>query len=255
MATPLQKFRAQYPDGTLTAKLISINEGQYVVRAAISQAGEEIATGLAASVDVQIAEDKARDRALAILNIFAEDAVDKDVLEEDALKKDISKKDISKENALKENALEEEVLKEEGLKEEISKKDVSKEDARLVEQTSDRIDTSEPDLEISSADAEDAEDAEEDLGPPIDAIREEPLPEPELKAPSASAIALESFNTSTAPVDLSDVIAQTDIELRRLGWNSTRGREYLEKTYGKRSRQQLTDEELMSFLLYLEEQS
>ncbi len=38
------------------------------------------------------------------------------------------------------------------------------------------------------------------------------------------------------------------------GWTSEQGREYLERTYGKRSRHQLTDEELMSFLLYLEDQ-
>jgi hypothetical protein len=33
------------------------------------------------------------------------------------------------------------------------------------------------------------------------------------------------------------------------------GREFLEKTYGKRSRHDLTDEELLEFLLYLETQS
>ena len=66
---------------------------------------------------------------------------------------------------------------------------------------------------------------------------------------------MENLSASANPVDLSDVIAQTDVELTRLGWSSTQGREYLEKTYGKRSRQQLTDDELMSFLLYLEDQS
>ncbi|MEL7051937.1 MAG: hypothetical protein AAGM45_09130, partial [Cyanobacteria bacterium J06588_5] len=79
--------------------------------------------------------------------------------------------------------------------------------------------------------------------------------EPVTTKPSAATIALENFSTSATPVDLSDVIAQTDVELTRLGWTNVQGREYLEKTYGKRSRQQLTDEELMSFLLYLEEQA
>ncbi len=94
---------------------------------------------------------------------------------------------------------------------------------------------------------------EEDLGPPIDVVVEQPLATSAQKA-SAAAIALENFNTSALPVDLSDVIAQTDVELRRLGWTSDQGRDYLDKTYGKRSRQQLTDDELMSFLLYLEDQ-
>jgi hypothetical protein len=56
-------------------------------------------------------------------------------------------------------------------------------------------------------------------------------------------------------VDLSDIIAQTDVELQRLGWSVSQGREFLEKTYGKRSRHDLTDEELLEFLLYLETQT
>jgi hypothetical protein len=58
-----------------------------------------------------------------------------------------------------------------------------------------------------------------------------------------------------AAVDLSDIIAQTDVELQRLGWDVNQGREFLEKTYGKRSRHDLTDDELLEFLLYLETQS
>ncbi|MBE9111243.1 hypothetical protein IQ273_17700 [Nodosilinea sp. LEGE 07298] len=55
-------------------------------------------------------------------------------------------------------------------------------------------------------------------------------------------------------VDLSDIIAQTDVELQRLGWGVNQGREFLEKTYSKRSRHDLTDDELLEFLLYLETQ-
>lgn len=58
----------------------------------------------------------------------------------------------------------------------------------------------------------------------------------------------------TPSIDLSDIIAQTDVELQRLGWNVNQGREFLEKTYGKRSRHDLTDEELLEFLLFLETQ-
>jgi hypothetical protein len=54
-----------------------------------------------------------------------------------------------------------------------------------------------------------------------------------------------------APIDLSEVIAQTDVELKRLGWTHVQGRRYLEKTYSKRSRQHLTDAELIEFLDYL----
>jgi len=56
----------------------------------------------------------------------------------------------------------------------------------------------------------------------------------------------------TGPLDLSDVIAQTSVELRRLGWTEAEGRSYLQRTYGKRSRQQLDDDELLEFLHYLQ---
>ncbi|MGB3671868.1 MAG: hypothetical protein WA783_20435 [Phormidesmis sp.] len=224
MTTPLQKFRAQYPDSTLTAELISINEGQYVVRAVIGRSGEEIATGLAASVDVQIAEDKARDRALAILNILEDSpaADDQSATNPPATGQSATNPPVTAQPTTDQPA--------------------------PAQPTTAQPATDPPTEETSLS------DAEEDLGPPIDAVLEEPLLASENDPSSASAIALENFNTSATPVDLSDVIAQTDIELRRLGWNSTQGREYLEKNYGKRSRQQLTDEELMSFLLYLEEQ-
>jgi hypothetical protein len=41
------------------------------------------------------------------------------------------------------------------------------------------------------------------------------------------------------------------IELKRLGWTSEQGRNYLLQTYGKRSRFMLTDKEILNFLDYL----
>lgn len=57
---------------------------------------------------------------------------------------------------------------------------------------------------------------------------------------------------SSDPIDFSEVIAKSNMELKRLGWSSDQGRNYLLQTYGKRSRQLLSDEELLEFLLYLE---
>ncbi len=54
------------------------------------------------------------------------------------------------------------------------------------------------------------------------------------------------------PIDLSDVIAKTDVEMERLGWTAQQGRQYLINTYGKRGRTLLSEEELLDFLQYLE---
>ncbi len=53
------------------------------------------------------------------------------------------------------------------------------------------------------------------------------------------------------PVNFSEVIAQTDCEMQRLGLTKEQGRDHLIKTYGKRSRFLLTDEQLHEFLQYL----
>ncbi|MUG99932.1 hypothetical protein F7734_49720 [Scytonema sp. UIC 10036] len=55
-------------------------------------------------------------------------------------------------------------------------------------------------------------------------------------------------------VDNSDDIAKIGVEMQRLGWNTDQGRDYLVKTYGKRSRHLLSAEELKDFLKYLESQ-
>jgi len=55
-------------------------------------------------------------------------------------------------------------------------------------------------------------------------------------------------------VNMTQVFAQTTTELKRLDWNTQQGRSYLKQTYGKTSRQQLTDDELLGFLDYLESQ-
>lgn len=55
-------------------------------------------------------------------------------------------------------------------------------------------------------------------------------------------------------IDFTDIIARTNLEMKRLGWTNEQGRSYLLQTYGKRSRQRLDDNELLEFLAYLEAQ-
>ena len=62
-----------------------------------------------------------------------------------------------------------------------------------------------------------------------------------------------SSSTGTA-IEFSDIIAQTNVEMKRLRWTNEQGRDYLLQTYGKRSRQLLSDEELLEFLDFLKRQ-
>lgn len=63
-----------------------------------------------------------------------------------------------------------------------------------------------------------------------------------------------NFTESSASVDLSELIAQTNVEMKRIGWMAKQGQDYLQRTFGKRSRQQLDEEELAEFLEFLKSQ-
>ena len=235
MTSSLEKFRTQYPDGCLSADLVSVNDGQYIVRAVVSNGGVPLATGLAASVDVQIAEDDARERAIALLGIKATTikTTGTETTSTQREPKSDSSSNVSVAKTSQTNG-QQAIDQKPAANSPFTPEPVAVDDSEEV-----AITLEPPEAELDPSD---------DSGPPLDSIVEEPA------RTSAATIALENFSTSPNPVDLSDVIAQTDVELTRLGWTNVQGREYLEKTYGKRSRQQLTDEELMSFLLYLEDQ-
>ncbi len=60
------------------------------------------------------------------------------------------------------------------------------------------------------------------------------------------------ISSTASAIDFSEIVARTNVELKRLGWTNQKTRDYLLQTYGKRSRQLLTDAELLDFLHHLE---
>ncbi|MEH1884965.1 hypothetical protein [Nostoc sp.] len=59
-----------------------------------------------------------------------------------------------------------------------------------------------------------------------------------------------SANTTASEIN-AVLIAQSDTHLAQLNWTPEQGREYLQQKYGKRSRLQLTDTEILDFIDYL----
>lgn len=57
--------------------------------------------------------------------------------------------------------------------------------------------------------------------------------------------------SKTDPVDVSDLIAQTDVEMNRIGWTATDGRRYLQQAFNLNRRQELSPEQLAQFLAHL----
>lgn len=67
--------------------------------------------------------------------------------------------------------------------------------------------------------------------------------------------AIDDYNkpdSSENIVSWDDLMARNNAALKRLNWDKEKGREYLLRTYGKRSRPLLSDEELIEFTKYLE---
>lgn len=60
-----------------------------------------------------------------------------------------------------------------------------------------------------------------------------------------------SANTTASEIH-AVLIAQTDRYLAQLNWTPEQGREYLQQKYGKRSRLQLTDTQILDFIDYLQ---
>ncbi|MCF2969749.1 hypothetical protein L1047_00875 [Synechococcus sp. Nb3U1] len=85
-------------------------------------------------------------------------------------------------------------------------------------------------------------------------IPPEPIPAPIQTTPTPSSRLPGLMESGTDMDDLSDIIAQTDVELQRIGWSAKEGREFLEKRFHKKSRHQLTDAELREFLRHLKQQ-
>jgi hypothetical protein len=210
----LAQFQAKYPGGSLVSELVTIYEGQYVVKVSAQIDGKVLATALAAAETVETAEDRARDRVLAVCD------VDLSACSQPSPPSSTPNHPQTKTTSTDAWAWQQE-----------SPSSPQAKPAHDTESSPPTLPKPES-FRYQAFEQETNTQTEEDDTQPV--------------PPSAG--------TEEEPMDLSDIIVQTDIEMRRLGWGKEQGRRYLEATYNKRSRQQLTLEELRSFLDYLRSQ-
>ncbi len=261
----LAQFQARYPTGSLISELLSIYQGKFVVRVSAQVEGITRATGMAGAETPELAEDRARERALAVLAIGTQSSMSETTsqLSSDAPQQAIqinpivSPELITQMNRSQANPISKlndstylsvapSPLAE--LTPEGAVSPAFKENSRL---TVSAAANQEPNvLEFEMAD-----NLQSNSSNPPSFSKVMPLVprshNPEESATTPGETLAEKITTSE-PIDLSDAIARTSVELKRLGWNNQQGREYLEQTYGKRSRQHLNDQELLEFLHYLE---
>jgi hypothetical protein len=242
------QFRAQYPMGSLISELLQIHEGKYIVRASIQVGGSTLATGLSAAHTIEQAEDQARSRALVVLGI-----------EERPYPTQVH---FINQNPQESAPAIHSPRLSAAPSEFLPINDSAFQRALDVEWNPNE----QPDLSFPAPEQQQMswlnaspESPPQNHGYPQNRIESQPhsdrqyTPEP-VSRETPQKNFKESRAPQAGPVDLSDIIAQTDVELKRLGWTQAQGRRYLEKVYEKRSRQHLTDAELIEFLDYLKTQ-
>jgi len=279
----LAQFQSLYPNGSIISELIQIFQGKYIVRVSVQIESVTRATGMAAADTVEVAEDQARSRALMVLGI-GNTPIDSVAFAAKPAAPVQVNPSLSTVRVLNESAYSSTKNGDfvSGQWSAVSSKEVS------VPPVSGQSVQPEPAItELRSASQNDTYNQdfsqqfsfhphrEAQFDPPVENVDIHSGNEPENQSLSGitasnvtpftprshsspenvdTPIGTSKKNKRTTPVDLSDVIAKTDVELQRLSWTPEQGREHLIKTYGKRGRTLLTEEELHGFLKYLESQ-
>jgi hypothetical protein len=240
LQTLMTQFRARYPMGSLLSEFQTVHDGLFVVRAIAQIGGAPLSSGLAAEPTIEQAEDRAKIRAIEALGIqsfmpplpVVASGAKLPTSRSGASSSDLDLFALAPETVSETVSGASEAIASQSLPAAI---DPLASAALAVEPTS----SSEPFIEASPT---------PEFRPPVKETRRQPAHNVEpANAEPVSDVAM-------PPMDLSDVIAQTSVELKRLGWTEPQGRKHLQQTYNKRSRQQLTDDELLDFLKYLQTQ-
>jgi hypothetical protein len=262
-------FRQQFPEGSLLSEVLTIHDGLFVVRVSVAVEGQVLSQALGSNNSLELAEDIACNRALErlALTIQATASLPGNGFSQSAETSQDAPSRSEHAQAGAEPAPQEPPSTPNGVEAEPRTQATHGSSLAAVEVTA-PVDVALPEpVENSEASTPHANTgSSQEIPPPVLKLATPPGmktsdDEATTRSTEEATTSLAGYephdfsNFSADPIDLSDIIAQTDVELQRLRWDVHQGREFLEKTYGKRSRHDLTDEELLEFLLYLESQS
>jgi hypothetical protein len=287
----LIQLRSHYPSGCLAAELVQVVAGDYVVRAIVSVDDLAIATALAAAATVEQAEDQARARVMAVLGltllplteikpeikpsvgkadrlpdpapivdvpIVMDSVVEETIIEETATEPAATEPAATEPAATEPAAIEEaavdfmaeakSAVKSTRSKAKATKSKAGKSEPEAASDVEFAVESAiEPEVELAVAppaiEITGGLDESDEMEIEYEFTVDE---EPEMTA--AETLMADPIEPM---IDLSDAIAQIGAEIERIGWTRKQGSAYLQETYGKRTRAELTEPELLNFLHYL----
>ncbi|NJO41904.1 MAG: hypothetical protein HC769_04650 [Cyanobacteria bacterium CRU_2_1] len=294
----LTQFQARFPTASLVTELLTIHQGNYVIRALVQLGGTTLATGMATASDIEQAEDRAKVRALETLGLGTPTTLTSHLSSQslsyplpDLLVGDYANStEIASSSPPSRSALltdptvassllnipeSPEILAEQPdpsppFNQSSTFTDFSHYSNSIQSETSETSDLQPMETEMHPPDIDlttitpslslDTAEPEPDL-PPLNDYSSPPTTPPtktntpsKEKSTKRKTDASEKSGASSAGDDRSGEIARITVEMKRLSWTTEQGRNYLKRTYGKRSRQELSDDELIDFLRYLESQ-
>ncbi len=231
------QFRSQYPQGRIQTEMLPKIDGLHAFRAIVSQGDAIMATAMAVDSDLEIAEDRAIKRALTIAGITFDNGFDNNYGGYAGRSPILTQ--VSREPSTV-NSLPSANLNNLG----------------AGHHTTHTI-QSEPTLDYSSEYG--ANYAPEENLHYVSLGNSPENTQAVTHQPESYAAPINPINPikvsapTIAPesLDMSDAISKIDVEMERLSWTKTQGRDYLVRTFDKKSRQQLTNDELLQFLSHL----
>ena len=216
------QLRRDYPSASFISELLQIYNGSFIVQARIiDNQSEAVISAIASGPTVESAEDKARERALEVFlrpGCRLLDSPEEIKVETKSEPKKRSRKKAEEpECSITSDTTEEAIAPEPPAAPEVTES-TEKTEPPVIEEPPTVLESPQeaPLLELSS--------------PVVEIAGDRPL------------------------LDFNEIMAKTTSHMARLGWTNEQGKDYLLQTYGKRSRQLLSDEELIEFLAYLENQ-
>ncbi len=262
------QFRAIYPTGQLICELLTIHHGKFVVRCLVQVDGKTLATGMSAAESVEDAEDRARLRSLALLAFAAPQEAPVPPVPVPAppiAAVAVPAPPIAVVPVPVPPALAPLPVLEMPVADKIHvthQSDFVNTESKFTQDpiapvpeplppTVDRVEAAgfspkqlDSDAWLSSS-----------YGEPLPELEVPTVSDRELSQGAAEVRELQPIAMgipSDAIEDDSDTIAQIDAILMRLKWNKKQERDCLEHNYGKSSQRELSSEQLVDFLEYLE---
>ncbi|HEY9752839.1 MAG TPA: hypothetical protein V6C46_07800 [Coleofasciculaceae cyanobacterium] len=259
------QLQTRYPSSGLISELVQVQADQYVVRVSIQLGATTLVSGLAAATTVEQAEDLARLRALRLIGVIPLGLVGNSGISMPIYPSPLPPEPVAASPSLVSvpsvnplplpepmghpgTAIESNFptpTKLEQLEQEVAVADLTEPVA--ADQA--------PEPTVVPEKSEQPKSSRNKGGKVSNQVNLVPLEEEMGSEMQPDAFMEGSYDEeigfSPEPIDLSELIALTDVEMERVGWSKKRGQTHLKQAYGRQTRAELDEAELLEFLHYL----